>query len=35
MTALRELAGEKDREVREAAERALAHADRAEPTTLT
>jgi len=35
MTALRELAADRDREVREAATRALAHADRAEPTTLT
>jgi HEAT repeat protein len=35
MTALRELAADRDREVRGAAGRALAHADRAEPTTLT
>jgi HEAT repeat protein len=34
MAALRELATDKDREVREAVARALAHVDRAEPTTL-
>ena len=34
MTALRELSSDRDREVREAAARALTHADRAEPTTL-
>ena len=34
-TALRELAADRDEQVREAAERALTNADRAEPTTLT
>ncbi len=35
MTALRALASDRDREVRDAAARAIAQADRAEPTTLT
>jgi HEAT repeat protein len=35
LAALRELATDKDREVREAAARALTHVDRPEPTTLT
>jgi hypothetical protein len=35
MTALRQLSSDRDRDVREAAARALTHADRAEPTTLT
>jgi hypothetical protein len=35
MTALKALSGDKDKEVKEAAVRGLAHADPAEPTTLT